>query len=63
MTFPPALTPMEARLGAELPQDTGDRFRHGTRLLRWRPDKTPEQYRMDQLVHELRPAGLAAVTT
>jgi hypothetical protein len=22
---------------------SGDRFRHGTRLLRWRPDETPEQ--------------------
>jgi ATP-dependent DNA ligase len=28
---------------------TGDRFRHGTRLLRWRPDKRPDQCRMEQL--------------
>jgi len=25
------------------------RFRHGTRFLRWRPDKAPGQCRMDQL--------------
>ncbi len=28
---------------------TGDRFRHGTRLLRWRVDKAPEQCRMEQI--------------
>lgn len=28
---------------------SGDRFRHGTRLLRWRPDKKASQCRMDQL--------------
>ncbi|MBA3896539.1 MAG: ATP-dependent DNA ligase, partial [Sphingomonadaceae bacterium] len=42
-------------------QVTGDRFRHGTRLLRWRPDKAPEQCGMEQLHHELRPAELADV--
>jgi ATP-dependent DNA ligase len=39
---------------------TGDRFRHGTKFLRWRPDKAPEQCRFDQLLHEARPAELAA---
>ncbi len=28
---------------------TGGRFRHGTSLLRWRPDKAPEQCTMEQL--------------
>ncbi|WP_314949970.1 ATP-dependent DNA ligase [Bradyrhizobium cosmicum] len=28
---------------------SGDRFRHGTKILRWRPDKKPSQCRMDQL--------------
>ncbi len=28
---------------------TGDRFRHGTKLLRWRPDKAPRQCTMDQI--------------
>lgn len=39
-------------------QVTGDRFRHGTRLIRRRPDKAPEQCRMDQLRHPLAPAEL-----
>jgi ATP-dependent DNA ligase len=41
-------------------QVTADRFRHGTRFLRWRPDKDPAQCTMDQLEHELRPAELAS---
>jgi ATP-dependent DNA ligase len=39
-------------------QITGNRFRHGTRLLRWRPDKTPAQCTFDQLEREARPAEL-----
>jgi ATP-dependent DNA ligase len=39
-------------------QVTGDRFRHGTKLLRRRPDKAPRQCRMDQLRHALSPAEL-----
>jgi ATP-dependent DNA ligase len=31
---------------------TGSRFRHGTTLVRWRPDKDPKQCRMDQLRQE-----------
>lgn len=30
----------------------GARFRHGTGLVRWRPDKSPEQCTMDQLAAE-----------
>ena len=30
---------------------TGGRFRHGTRLLRWRTDKDPRQCTMDQVEH------------
>jgi ATP-dependent DNA ligase len=53
--------PLRPALVVEILYDqvTGDRFRHGTRLMRWRPDKAPEQCRMDQLQHELRPAELA----
>jgi ATP-dependent DNA ligase len=29
---------------------TGHRFRHATRLLRWRPDKAPRQCTMEQLL-------------
>ena len=28
---------------------SGERFRHGTRLLRWRPDKAPQQCTMEQV--------------
>jgi ATP-dependent DNA ligase len=30
---------------------TGGRFRHGTKFLRWRPDKTPRQCTMNQVKH------------
>lgn len=42
-------------------QVTAGRFRHGTRLLRWRPDKAPDQCARDQLVRELKPAELLAL--
>lgn len=56
-------TPLRSELVVEVSYDqvTGARFRHGTRLLRWRPDKSPSQCRMDQLIHELRPAELATM--
>ncbi len=54
--------PLRPELVVEVRYDqvTGDRFRHGTKLLRWRPDKAPRQCRMEQLEHELRPAELAS---
>jgi ATP-dependent DNA ligase len=53
--------PVRTQLVVEVRYDqvTGDRFRHGTGLVRWRPDKTPRQCRMDQLQRELRPSQLA----
>lgn len=42
-------------------QVTGDRFRHGTKLHRWRPDKAPSQCTMEQLQIELRPSQLIEV--
>lgn len=53
--------PLRPELVAEVVYDqvTGQRFRHGTTFLRWRPDKAPEQCTMDQLSHELRPTALA----
>ncbi len=39
-------------------QVTSGRFRHGTRLLRRRPDKAPAQCKCDQLDHPLTPAQL-----
>lgn len=43
--------PLEPRLVVEVAFDhvSGDRFRHGTRFMRWRPDKAPRQCTMDQL--------------
>jgi ATP-dependent DNA ligase len=55
--------PLRSELVVEVLYDqvTGARFRHGTRLLRWRPDKAPEQCTMEQLVYELRPAELTTL--
>jgi ATP-dependent DNA ligase len=52
--------PLRPELVLEVRYDhvTGHRFRHGTKFLRWRPDKAPEQCRMDQLQPEARPAEL-----
>jgi ATP-dependent DNA ligase len=54
--------PLRPELIAEVRYDhvTGRRFRHGTRFLRWRPDKSPAQCRMDQLQPEARADVLAA---
>jgi ATP-dependent DNA ligase len=43
--------PLKPKLVVEVCYDhfTGDRFRHGTKLLRWRPDKAPEQCTLDQV--------------
>jgi ATP-dependent DNA ligase len=37
---------------------SADRFRHGTKLLRWRPDKAPRQCTFEQLEREARPGVL-----
>ncbi|HYC94986.1 MAG TPA: ATP-dependent DNA ligase, partial [Sphingomicrobium sp.] len=39
-------------------QVTAGRFRHGTKLMRRRPDKAPSQCTCDQLAHPLTPAQL-----
>ena len=43
--------PLRPKLVVEVCYDhvTSERFRHGTRLLRWRPDKAPAQCTMNQL--------------
>jgi ATP-dependent DNA ligase len=43
--------PLRPELVIEVGYDhvSGERFRHGTRFLRWRPDKDPRQCRMSQL--------------
>jgi ATP-dependent DNA ligase len=48
--------PLTPRLVVEVGYDhfTGGRFRHGTRLLRWRPDKAPAQCTLAQVEAESR---------
>ena len=43
--------PLRPELVVEVRYDhvTGRRFRHGTRFMRWRPDKTPQQCMLEQL--------------
>jgi ATP-dependent DNA ligase len=54
--------PLRPELVAEVRYDhvTGQRFRHGTRFLRWRPDKAPAQCTFDQMEQEARPGRLVA---
>ena len=55
-----AWQPLRPQLVVEVRYDqvTSRRFRHGTGLLRWRPDKDPKQCTFDQLAPELRPSEL-----
>ena len=48
--------PLRPELVVEVRYDhvTGGRFRHGTKLLRWRPDKAPEQCTFEQMQEEAR---------
>jgi ATP-dependent DNA ligase len=43
--------PLKPKLVVEVSYDhfSGERFRHGTQLLRWRPDKPPRQCTLDQV--------------
>ncbi|MDB5529329.1 MAG: dependent ligase [Devosia sp.] len=41
---------------------TGNRFRHGTKLHRWRPDKAPRQCTFEQLEPARKPEGVVANT-
>ena len=50
--------PLRPELVVEVRYDhvSGDRFRHGTRLLRWRPDKAPRQCTFEQIEPAAGPA-------
>jgi ATP-dependent DNA ligase len=52
--------PLRPELVVEVRYDhvTGDRFRHGTKLVRWRPDKAPHQCTYEQLQQPARPGSL-----
>jgi ATP-dependent DNA ligase len=43
--------PVKPKFVVEVSYDhfTGERFRHGTSILRWRPDKKPTQCTMEQV--------------
>jgi ATP-dependent DNA ligase len=53
--------PLKPKLVGEFQYDhfSGGRFRHGTKFLRWRPEKKPEQCTMEQ-IRPGKKAGLAA---
>jgi ATP-dependent DNA ligase len=48
--------PLQTKLVVEVRYDhfTGDRFRHGTSILRWRPDKAPQQCTFDQVKRPIK---------
>ncbi len=55
--------PLKPDLVVEVAYDhfSGERFRHGTALLRWRPDKAPRQCTLDQLKQKIvKPMKLLA---
>jgi ATP-dependent DNA ligase len=53
--------PLEPELVVEVRYDhvTDRRFRHGARLVRWRPDKAPRQCTFEQIAAAMRPADAA----
>ena len=53
--------PLKPALVVEVRYDqvTGRRFRHGTALLRWRPDKAPKQCTFEQIAPKLKPSEIA----
>jgi ATP-dependent DNA ligase len=55
--------PLKPVLVVEVKYDqvTARRFRHGTAIVRWRPDKDPKQCTFDQLKPELRPSELSEI--
>jgi ATP-dependent DNA ligase len=57
--------PLAPKLVVEVQYDhfTGGRFRHGTRFLRWRPDKSPKQCLMAQVRTESQVNPLKLLTT
>jgi ATP-dependent DNA ligase len=50
--------PLDPKLVVEVGFDhfTGGRFRHGTKFIRWRPEKAPEQCTMEQVKRESQSA-------
>jgi len=59
-----AWTPLQPELVVEVRYDhvTGQRFRHGAKLVRWRPDKDPRQCKMEQLEPAAAPDRVVRAT-
>lgn len=57
-------TPLRPELVVEVRYDqvTGERFRHGTKLVRWRPDKAPRQCTFEQIRPPARAGGVPSAT-
>ena len=55
--------PLRPVLVAEVRYDhfSGDRFRHGTKFIRWRPDKDPRQCTFEQVTARAVPGALAGM--
>ncbi len=51
---------MKPKLVVEVRYDhvTGDRFRHGTKLVRFRPDKAPRQCTFEQIAPQTLPRNV-----
>ena len=51
--------PIKPKLVVEVRYDhvTGDRFRHGTKLIRFRPDKAPRRCTFEQLTPQTLPTN------
>jgi ATP-dependent DNA ligase len=56
--------PLATKLVVEVRYDhfTGGRFRHGTKFLRWRPDKAPAQCKMEQVERETTVSPLKLIS-
>jgi ATP-dependent DNA ligase len=56
-------TPLKPKLVVEVRYDhvSDERFRHGTKLVRWRPDKAPRQCTFEQLEPPAPPAELRSI--
>lgn len=54
--------PLEPKMVVEVRYDqvTGGRFRHGTKLIRFRPDKAPRQCTFEQITPPQKPPKLVA---
>jgi ATP-dependent DNA ligase len=57
--------PVKPKIVVEVRYDqvTGDRFRHGTKLVRFRPDKTPRQCTFEQIAPAVMPENFRLLLT